>query len=67
MANDHKKALIYAQKAVHCYPNIAETWTVFMCSLYSIGANNASKNVGNFIKNHMRPSNLLNDWLIDKC
>lgn len=67
MANDRKNALIYAQKAIHCYPNIEETWTVFMCSLYSLGNNQACKKIANFIKHQMEPSNVLNDWLNDKC
>lgn len=33
LAGDHKRALLMAQKAVHCYPHIAEGWAVLISAL----------------------------------
>lgn len=64
LSQDYKQAKIYAQKAVYCYPNMSETWTIL---LYTLTLNDKNKKkcemLSRFIKNHMNPSNNLNDWL----
>lgn len=66
---DYKKSLKYAQKAVHCYPDTAETWTVLICALKGTSDKTLynPKKISDFIIKNMKPSNVLNEWLTTHC
>lgn len=61
---DTKKALLMAQKAVHCYPNLAECWAVFIASLIQSKKHNndRAKDIVNWVKSFNK-SEKLKTWM----
>lgn len=67
---NYNDAIKNAQKAIHCYPNSAETWTVLISSLMlkkivskqSIDGLDLQLLI-NFVINNLNPSATLVEWL----
>ncbi|KAB0804312.1 hypothetical protein PPYR_01282 [Photinus pyralis] len=70
IAGDHQQALKSAQKAIHCYPDVAECWAVFIQSVMVLQNKKSTfshkewlqKCVRHF-KENLESSKLLSTWL----
>lgn len=63
---DNKTALKAAQKAVHCYPNIAENWAVLISVLskQKTSLSNIKLSVVcDFVVNNLECTSILAQWL----
>lgn len=68
MGND-LEALRSAQKAVHCYPNVAESWIVLVAVLskWNTVCGNLKNVIGEFIMRNLKCSPVLTAWLEQLC
>ncbi|KAJ8938242.1 hypothetical protein NQ318_001775 [Aromia moschata] len=60
-AGHDKRAIISAQKAVHCYPNVAESWAVLSSALLNLKDKTLPKGLIQSMLQHiedLNPSNL---------
>lgn len=62
---DNRTALKTAQKAVHCYPNTAENWTVLLSALSKKTGFPALKlnEFSDFVVNNLDCTSVIIDWL----
>lgn len=45
LISDYNSALKYAQKAIHCYPDITEGWSALICTLSTLEKKKIGKNM----------------------
>lgn len=68
---DYNNALKYAQKAIHCYPDIAEGWSALICTLLTLEKKKLGKNViVNImidVRNKLNCSTVLSEWFKKIC
>lgn len=63
---DNKTALKTAQKAVHCYPTVAENWAVLFSALSRQNSNLPALKLSElteFVVNNLDCTPVLADWL----
>lgn len=70
LMGNYKDAIKSAQKAIHCYPNNPETWTVLISSLMLMRIVSKQSIEGldlqlliNFVIDNLHPSSVLVEWL----
>jgi hypothetical protein len=64
IVGDSKNALLMAQKAVHCYPDVAEGWAIFSAAVLSAKKLRTSlvRDILKFAEN-LNSSESLSKWL----
>lgn len=70
---DYKEAVVAAQKAIRCYPNVAESWTALIGALLMykpkleiLQKNNWIKDASEYVKQHLNPSESIQHWFKGK-
>lgn len=70
LMGDYKEAIKNAQKAIHCYPNVSETWTVLISSLVLMRTTSKQSRekldlqlLINFVIDDLNPSTTIVEWL----
>lgn len=62
LMGDHKAALKSAQKAVHCFPDIAESWAVLISALSLHSQVSKLKSLSDFVVNNLKCTTALLEW-----
>lgn len=63
LVGDNKVALKSAQKAVHCYPHVAEGWVMLISALSLYSRKPELKIFRDFVVNNLDCTSALVDWL----
>lgn len=63
LMGDNYTALKTAQKAVHCYPSIAENWAMLLSVLSKQRSSIKLVKLSDFVLNNLKCTSVLANWL----